>query len=108
MQLIVIMWKFEANRCGFRDAMPENRPFGTLTFFKLNTDFFQKILYWNSAKDNNMQLMCKFEANRCDFHNAMIENRPFGALSFWTVIAFVFQTQRRFFPKNLILEFSKK
>ena len=52
--------------------------------------------------------MCKFEANRCDFHDAMIENRPFGALSFWTVIAFVFQTQHRFFPKNLILEFSKR
>ena len=59
-------------------------------------------------KDDIMQLMCKFEANRCDFYDTMIENRPFGALSFWAVIAFVFQTQHRFFPKNIILEVRKR
>ena len=76
-----LMCKLEANRCGFRDAMAENRHFRTLTFrqssllfFKLNTNFFHKILYWISAKDTNVQLMCKFEVNRCGFHGAMAEN----------------------------------
>ena len=109
------MCKFEANRCGFHDAMAENRLFETLMFdsrrfrfFKLNTDFFQEILYWNSPKNNSMQLMCKLEANRCGFRDAMAENRPFKTLTFMTVITFVLQTQHRFFPQNLILDFSKR
>ena len=44
------------------------------SFFKLNTDFFEKILYWIVAKDTNVQLVCKFEANRCSIHGAMAEN----------------------------------
>ena len=74
-----LMCKFEANRCGFRVA--ENRPLGTLSNLdssviafvlqtQLNTDFFQRILYLNSVKDDNMLLMCKFEANRCGFRDA--------------------------------------
>ena len=109
------MYKFEANRYGFHDAMAENRPFGTLTFwqsslsfFKLNTDFFQEIVYWNSPKDNSTQLMCKLEANRCGFREAMAKNRPFKTLTFMTVITFILQTQHRFSPQNLILDFSKR
>ena len=69
------MCKFDANRCGFHDQMADNlsvQRFDSrwtlpLSFFELNTIFFQRILYLNSAKDNIMQLMCKFEANRCGF-----------------------------------------
>ena len=68
-----LMCKFEANRCSFRVA--ENRPSWKLCHLdssviafvlqtQLNTDFFQRILYLNSVKDNIMQLMRKFEANR--------------------------------------------
>ena len=52
----------------------------TAFVFQLNTDFFQRIPYLNSAKDDIMQLMRKFEANRCGFRVA--ENRPLGTLSF--------------------------
>ena len=37
---------------------------------QLNTDFYQRILYLNSVKDNIMLLMCKIEANRCGFCDA--------------------------------------
>ena len=74
-----LMCKFEANRCGFRVA--KNRDLLELCHLdssviafvlqtQLNTDFFQRILYLNSVKDDNMLLMCKFEANRCGFRDA--------------------------------------
>ena len=55
-----------------------------------------------------MHLMCKLEANQCGFRDAMAENRPFKTLTFMTVITFVLQTQHRFFPQNLILDFGKR
>ena len=72
-----LMCKFEANRCGFHDIWLINLSElynvlteSSLSFFQLDADFFQRILYLNSAKDNIMQLMCKFEANRCGFCDA--------------------------------------
>ena len=77
------MCKFEANRCGSHDHMADNLSelynvrfdrVVAFSFFQLNADFFQRILYLNSAKDDVMPLMCKFEANQCGFRVA--ENRP--------------------------------
>ena len=85
----------------------ENRPFGTYvltvvasSFSKLNTDFFQRILYWNSAKDNNLQLMCKFEANQCGFHNALKINLS-ELFSFWQPSLSFFKLNTNFFQKFL-------
>ena len=81
------MCKFEANRYGFRDTMAENLTFrnfvvfdSSVSFFKLDTDFFQTKQYWISIMDTNMHFMYKFEANRYGFHDAMTENQPFGTL----------------------------
>ena len=75
------MCKLEANRCGFRDAMAENRPFKTLTFMTVITFILQtqhrfspQNLILDFSKRYYAQLMCKFEANRCGFHGAMAEN----------------------------------
>ena len=77
------MCKFEANRCGSHDHMADNLSElhnvlteSSFSFFQLNADFFQRILYLYSAKDDVIPLMCKFEANRCGFRVA--ENRPLG------------------------------
>ena len=109
------MCKFEANRCGSHDhilwlitfELLYNVLIESAFVFPTQRRFFQRILYLNSAKDDVMLLMCKFEANRCGFRVA--ENRPLGTFSLDnSVITFVLQTQHRFFPKNPILEFSRR